>query len=138
LKNTLLLLLLLSVLSSFAQSTKKLVIKFDQEINNGNLLVYIYDKAEGFPKRKDLAYKTLVIKANHTQQIAIPDLPYGTYAIIIVHDKNGNQKMDRNWIGMPAEPYALSGNSPFRMGPPKFEDVKILFNINNKVLSIKF
>ena len=137
-KNTLLLLLLLGSLTSFSQSTENLVIKFNQEINKGNLLVYIYNKAKGFPKRKDLAYKTLIIKANHTQQISITDLPYSTYAIIIVHDKNGNQKMDKNWVGMPGEPYAISGNPPFRMGPPKFKDVSFYFSIKNKILLMKF
>ncbi len=137
-KNTLLLLLLLTTLSSFAQNTGNLIIKFDKQINKGNLLVYIYNKAEGFPKRKDLAYKTLIIKAKHTQQITIPDLPYNTYAIIIIHDKNGNQKMDKNWVGMPGEPYAISGNPPFRMGPPKFKDVSFNFSLNSKVLLMRF
>ncbi len=122
----------------FSQEEATLTIKFNKSIDSGNLLVYIYDKAEGFPKRKDLAYKTLIIKANHTRQITIDNLPYNRYAIIIIHDENSNQKMDRNWMGMPGEPYALSKKTTFRIGPPKFKDVSFIFSDTNKVLLMNF
>jgi uncharacterized protein (DUF2141 family) len=42
--------------------------------------------------------------------------------------------MDRNWLGLPSEPYALSGHPKFRFGPPTFEDVK--FGFNSKFVQI--
>ena len=134
----LLFLLLSSNLLLFSQDIGTLSITLNKEINTGNVLVYIYNNPNGFPKNKKLAFKVLIIPANHTKSITIDNLPFNTYAIIVVHDKNNNQKMDRNWIGMPGEPYALSGKTPFRFGPPTFKDASFVFAKTNKVLSMKF
>jgi len=50
------------------------------------------------------------------------DLPTGTYAITIYHDKNNNGEMDRNWLGMPKEGYAFSNNFTSAIRPASFND----------------
>lgn len=65
-------------------------------------------------------------------------MPYGTYAIMLIHDKNSNCKLDRNWLGFPNEPYALSGHPKFRFGPPVFDDVKFKFNTNGQIIKFNF
>ncbi len=49
-------------------------------------------------------------------------LPPGRYAFTAYLDVNGNEKLDRNFIGIPKEPVALSNDARARMGPPKFDD----------------
>jgi uncharacterized protein (DUF2141 family) len=44
----------------------------------------------------------------------------GRYAIAVFHDLNGNGKLDRNFIGLPQEPYGFS-NDTDRRGIPSFE-----------------
>jgi uncharacterized protein (DUF2141 family) len=44
----------------------------------------------------------------------------GSYAIAVFHDTNANTKLDRNFIGLPTEPYGFS-NDAGRRGPPNFE-----------------
>ncbi len=39
------------------------------------------------------------------------NIPRGEYALFVFHDINGNRDFDRNWRGIPIEPYALSGAS---------------------------
>ena len=46
----------------------------------------------------------------------------GTYAIAIYHDKNANRHFDKNFLGLPAEPYGVSNNPPINFGPPSLED----------------
>ena len=95
----------------FTARAQTLIIRFDSPVETkGNLLVYIYDKAEGFPVEKKRIFRREIIPVNHTSEIRINKLPFDTYAIIVVIDANGNKIMDRNWLGMPAEDYALSGN----------------------------
>ncbi len=53
--------------------------------------------------------------------ITIADLPEGTYAVSIFHDKNGNKELDTNFIGIPKEPVAFSMAKMKTFGPPSFK-----------------
>ncbi len=46
-------------------------------------------------------------------------LPLGHYAIAVIHDENGNAKLD-TIAGIPREGYGFSRNAPVRFGPPHF------------------
>ncbi len=117
-----------------------LIIEMEKQMpHKGNLLIYIFDNAEAFPKHKDKAYRFVVIDTKQDiKTIPINNLPFKEYAIIAVHDQNSNRKLDRNWLGLPAEPYALSGKPKFQMGPPKYDEVKFLFEKNNQILKLAF
>lgn len=56
------------------------------------------------------------------------DLPNGTYAIGIFVDKNYNNKMDRNFFGVPKEQYGFSNDAKGSFGPPSFKDAS--FNVS--------
>ena len=45
----------------------------------------------------------------------------GKYAIAVVHDLNGNGKLDKTVIGMPKEPLAFSVIRTIPRGMPKFD-----------------
>lgn len=48
-------------------------------------------------------------------------VPSGTYAIAIVHDENGNGRLDK-LVMVPREGFGFSRNPPIRFGPPRFEE----------------
>lgn len=50
------------------------------------------------------------------------DLPPGIYAVAVVHDENGNGRLDRNFLGIPAEGYGVSNNRTYAMSAPKWEE----------------
>lgn len=52
--------------------------------------------------------------------IVVPEA--GIYALAIYHDRNGNTKLDKTWIGLPSEPFGLSNNPPKRLAMPKHKD----------------
>ena len=52
--------------------------------------------------------------------IAVPKA--GIYALAIYHDRNANTKLDKNFIGLPSEPFGLSNNPPLRLAMPKHRD----------------
>ena len=54
------------------------------------------------------------------------DIPDGTYAIGIFIDTNDNNKMDKNFLGIPKEQYGFSNNAKARFGPPSFEDASFI------------
>ena len=61
----------------------------------------------------------------------------GEYAIICLHDKNENNKMDFAPSGMPLEDYGAS-NNVMNFGPPTFSDSKFTIADKDLTLEIKF
>jgi uncharacterized protein (DUF2141 family) len=51
-------------------------------------------------------------------------LPAGTYALRVMHDRNGNQTLDSNLVGMPTEPWGFSNNAAGSFGPPGWDDAR--------------
>lgn len=58
----------------------------------------------------------------------------GTYAIFVYHDSNNNNKMDRNFVGIPKEGYGASKNNLPYASAPTFNENK--FTIDNKTTII--
>jgi uncharacterized protein (DUF2141 family) len=54
-----------------------------------------------------------------THAIVFPGLPHGNYAIAVIHDENGNAKLD-TFAGIPREGFGFSRDPAFRFGPPRF------------------
>ena len=46
-------------------------------------------------------------------------LPPGNYAIAVIHDANGNGRLD-TLLGVPREGFGFSRNPVIRFGPPRF------------------
>ncbi len=46
-------------------------------------------------------------------------------AISAYHDENGNDKLDRNSLGIPSERYGFSGDARSNFGPPPFDDARV-------------
>ena len=62
--------------------------------------------------------------AQGSVMLVADDLPAGEYAIRVMHDVNGNDELDANFVGMPTEPYAFSNNAKGQFGPAKWKDAR--------------
>ena len=69
-----------------------------------------------------------------TLTVTAEDLPPGEYAIRIMHDVNGNDELDANFVGMPTEPYAFSNNAKRMFGPATWEDAR--FVLEGEVIQV--
>ena len=77
-----------------------------------------------FPDCKnDPAARKLSAPAGAAGPIVIDGLASGTYALAVIHDENGNARLD-TMARIPREGFGFSGNPPIRFGPPKFEQVR--------------
>lgn len=56
-------------------------------------------------------------------------------AVSAHHDKNSNDKLDKNPLGIPTEPYGFSQNPKRGFGPPSFEEVQFDFPSNTETNS---
>ncbi|HEX8300884.1 DUF2141 domain-containing protein [Sphingomonas sp.] len=50
-------------------------------------------------------------------------LPPGSYAVAVIHDVNGNARLD-TMLGVPREGFGFSRNPAIGFGPPRFSSVR--------------
>lgn len=100
------------------------------------VLVAIFQNSESFLGKQ--RFKSLKIenpgKTTVSQKIS---LPKGTYGIAVFQDLNDNEKLDKNFIGIPNEPYCFSNDQAGRFGPPSWDEAKVDVN-KDSVLSFNF
>jgi len=102
--------------------------------DDGNVRVTLFDSKKNFLKRP---IRTGVMKINDHQATWIfEEVPYGTYAVLVHHDVNASETMERHWYGKPKEPTGASNDAPAKFGPPRFDDAKFQFESPTLSLSI--
>lgn len=87
----------------------------------GQILVCLTTNPKAFPDcSKDAGSVRMAVKAADAADFRIIAPAAGTYAIALVHDENGNSRMDMA-LFLPREGFGFSRNPAIRMGPPKFK-----------------
>jgi uncharacterized protein (DUF2141 family) len=122
----------LLTLPLFAQHKIEITIHGIETIQ-GHVLVALYDSEREFMK-KHLDSRKAKVNGNQVT-VVFENLRPGDYAISTFHDKNDNEKLDTNFIGIPVEMYGFSNNAKGSFGPPSFGKAKVLVE-NDKKLSI--
>jgi uncharacterized protein (DUF2141 family) len=69
--------------------------------------------------------------------LTFENLPFGTYAVSVHHDINENGRLDKNFFGIPREPFGVSNNPKKFFGPPSFDQAKFLFKESNQKIVIE-
>ncbi len=93
----------------------------------GQLCVRLFPSSHGFPGESDRALQSFCTAvAEETQVVTFEDVEAGTYAVALFHDINGDNAVNRNFLGMPVEGVGFSRNPTLVMGPPDFEEAVIL------------
>jgi uncharacterized protein (DUF2141 family) len=107
----------------------------------GVIGVALFNTDKGFPDKNWLALDGRSVQAGKRCVVVFENVPYGTYAVSVLHDENGNGKMDKVFPGIPKEGFGTSNNPKLKMGPPSFSDSRfeldkqtLTLNINMKYL----
>jgi uncharacterized protein (DUF2141 family) len=58
------------------------------------------------------------------------NVPAGTYAVAVLHDENGNGRVDK-MLMIPREGFGFSRDAPVRMGPPDFSDAAFAVGVTS-------
>ncbi len=120
----------------FAQSGSVKVTITGIENTDGIVQIGLYNHKSSFPIHGKETQGVSVTPANTVSlTYTFENLPDGTYAIAVWHDENNNQKMDKNFFGVPKEKYGFSKNIYGTFGPPDFEDVSFRV-IDGKVVKL--
>jgi uncharacterized protein (DUF2141 family) len=99
----------------------------------------LVNNAASFSTETSRPYRCIAVAI--TKQVAhavFNHIPAGTYALFVFHDANSNNKMDRNFIGIPKEGYGASQNRlPFASAPSYNDNKFIVENKGTVTLHVK-
>ena len=105
--------------------------------DSGVALVSLFTSPAGFPDVPERALANLnapIVDGRAT--VTFARLPWGRYALSVLHDENGNGRMDTGLLGIPEEGHAASNNVDRRFGAPSFEEAVFVFDRERLVLPI--
>jgi len=128
---------LLCFLNLNAQQTYDLsVVVTNLENNDGVLQFGLYNNAEKFPIVGE-TYKMVRVKTSGaSRKYTFKGLPKGNYAVAIYQDENNNDNCDKNFLGVPIEPYAFSNDFRPKLSVPSFKDCSFILD-KSKTVTIK-
>ena len=70
-----------------------------------------------------------------TVTLTFHDVAPGEYALMVMHDANGNGQFDMSPMGMPAEGFAFSSKGRPLMGMPTFQGLKFTVGADGATLT---
>ncbi|SFU55339.1 Uncharacterized conserved protein, DUF2141 family [Pustulibacterium marinum] len=133
-----LLFIIVSSVAGFAQTNEGISITATVENahnNNGKVIFALHDKST-FMKGKGVMNATSTIN-DGVATVTFENVTPGTYAILVLHDENDNDRMDYAATGMPQEDYGMSNNI-VAFGPPQFMDAKFEVTDKDQTFNIRF
>lgn len=108
------------------------------ENDRGTAAFFLFNNSHGFPGQSANASKKMTAPIVDGRAVAIfEQIPYGYYAVAILHDLNDNAVMDRNLFGWPLEAHGLSRDAKGFLGPPAYEDARFGFFAERATIKIQ-
>ena len=121
---------------SWPEENGDLVIEIENvTVPEGIIWVGVYDSEEHYMVKEKAIVEGYDVNDTGRKVVRINRLEYGNYAIALFHDINGNGELDRNWIGIPIEPYAFSRRPKSKWRLPRFREIAFVFERNHQQLS---
>ena len=121
--------------------TSKLTVRVTGARNaKGKIRVALFRDGKGFPNDASRAVHTQAADIDPQTlraQVVFADLPAGVYAVSVFHDENMNEKLDKNFVGVPKEGYGASNNPKKKMGPPNFDETRFQLGVADQSVEIK-
>jgi len=123
---------------AFSESSSTVLIEVSGFKNTrGTLNCRLFNKAADFPDGEGIVTLRVPITGPNTS-CSFSNVEPGTYAVAVVHDENGNGKLDKNFVGVPSEGYGVSNNKTYALSAPKWAESSFtLGTTESKALLVK-
>ncbi len=83
----------------------------------------LFASSQGFPEVRELAVRIDSAPVQGSRvDFELEALPPGHYAIAVLHDGNGNGRLDRNLLGIPRDGYGASLVRRYALRAPTFDE----------------
>jgi uncharacterized protein (DUF2141 family) len=126
---------------SYAQNTCQVHLKVDNLRNTkGEVRIAVFNSDDGFPSVHEKSVFKASKSAKEAHQGFHFELPYGLYAISLIHDENGDSKMNYNLLGIPKEGFSTTRLKESILGLPSFDKAAIELKAEkvNVVLEVNY
>jgi uncharacterized protein (DUF2141 family) len=108
----------------------------------GQICFRVYDSEKGFPLSDTSEVQSGCTRiTGKTITKHFYGLKRGTYAVAVVDDQNGNQKLDSDFFGIPKEGFGISNNPrvSIQTGTPKFNKSSFAVSKNTTIdITLKY
>lgn len=100
----------------------------------GEIGIALFENKKGFPTHIEHAYEPAWIPLGgaETADYKFEGLPAGDYAVSVLHDENGNWKLERSTFGFPKEGVGFSNDQKVKLSDPDFDDCKFLLTFREQ------
>ena len=102
--------------------------------SQGSVGFVVYRSKEGWPDKYDQAFLRKAAQARPGNVSVVLDMPPGRYAVALLHDENGNKRLDRNASGRPSEGFGISNNPKVILKTPSFTAAAVDIACGDRVL----
>ena len=102
----------------------------------GQIMISINKGPEGWPNANFVEQRFIPEFTLPTFTIIFENMPYGNYAVGVLHDKDNNGKMTKNFIGMPKEAFGFTRDYNVVFRAPKYEEANFDVKDPTKTLAI--
>lgn len=104
------------------------------ETATGDVMLAVYNSKDTFRETVLTAKRAAATLGEMV--FTFSDLEVGEYAVMVIHDVNGNDKLDTNLMGMPKEPWGGSLQGKRVFGAPGWDDTRFSLADTDVSLSI--
>lgn len=130
----------LATIPNYGQSSKNqaiLKVAFAGIEPKGQLLIAVYNSAKSMESdaaEAAVAKQKVDAKPGATANFGLQP---GRYAIMVVHDVNGNGKLDKNIVGIPKEPIGVSNGLKSKLRRPTFAECSFDLSAPGKTVTLQ-
>ncbi len=97
----------------------EVVVRIDNPPDSGTVALALFDSGNTFGDLRD-PYMLVMHSLDGRDEYLIEDVEPGEYALLVYYDENDNNRIDKNFIGIPKEPLGFS-NRYRPKGPPSYQ-----------------
>lgn len=129
---------LAAIVTLQAPATVTLTVRVDRFPSaKGMAGIALWKGPGGFPEGIEHAVATTYVPVESGIATARFDrLAPGPYAVTVYQDQNDNRRFDKNWVGVPREPWGVSNNVRPRLRAPTFEEARVDLEPGEQVVRI--
>lgn len=104
----------------------------------GTISIAVYgDRPEDFLAAGKKLRKLRLVAQHGTVRGCLPLPRLGIYAFTAYHDEDGDRHFTKNFLGLPAEGFAVSNASNSLLGVPAFKDAAVTVDGTNSQIVLK-
>jgi uncharacterized protein (DUF2141 family) len=107
-----------------------------RQSDGGKVCMRLFSGERGFPNGNESEAKSACVEiTGNSIKKQFSGLEPGTYAVGVIADENGDEKLNTDWLGIPTEGFGMSRNPKVsvKTGTPKFSDASFPIRKDKKI-----